>query len=167
MIPELQVTTHFSFLRGASSPEELFAAAAAQVAGVTGRLEVPVELVSPDLVPGVAEIGARQALAGEFLFRFGGLLDRTLRQSDFDLGYLSVLAWLRLDRLAAYGVPPEAAQRALRCVEKAYTPSDMWRRAGSSTAASLSWRSRLRLVHLAFNAGLVAARGHRSASADP
>jgi error-prone DNA polymerase len=28
MIPELQVTTHFSFLRGASSPEELFAAAA-------------------------------------------------------------------------------------------------------------------------------------------
>ncbi|MFG5120450.1 error-prone DNA polymerase [Methylorubrum sp. POS3] len=27
-IPELQVTTHFSFLRGASSPEELFAAAA-------------------------------------------------------------------------------------------------------------------------------------------
>ena len=27
MIPELQVTTHFSFLRGASSPEELFAAA--------------------------------------------------------------------------------------------------------------------------------------------
>lgn len=25
---ELQVTTHFSFLRGASSPEELFAAAA-------------------------------------------------------------------------------------------------------------------------------------------
>ena len=28
MIPELQVTTHFSFLRGASSPEELFATAA-------------------------------------------------------------------------------------------------------------------------------------------
>ena len=28
MIPELQVTTHFSFLRGASGPEELFAAAA-------------------------------------------------------------------------------------------------------------------------------------------
>ncbi len=28
MIPELQVTSHFSFLRGASSPEELFAAAA-------------------------------------------------------------------------------------------------------------------------------------------
>ncbi len=27
-IPELHVTTHFSFLRGASSPEELFAAAA-------------------------------------------------------------------------------------------------------------------------------------------
>ena len=27
-IPELQVTTHFSFLRGASSPEELFSAAA-------------------------------------------------------------------------------------------------------------------------------------------
>ncbi|MDB5510854.1 MAG: polymerase alpha subunit, partial [Enterovirga sp.] len=28
LIPELQVTTHFSFLRGASSPEELFSAAA-------------------------------------------------------------------------------------------------------------------------------------------
>jgi error-prone DNA polymerase len=28
MIPELQVTTHYSFLRGASSPEELFATAA-------------------------------------------------------------------------------------------------------------------------------------------
>ena len=40
---ELQVTTHFSFLRGASSPEELFATAAVMgmpALGITDRFDV-------------------------------------------------------------------------------------------------------------------------------
>ena len=36
---ELQVTSHFSFLRGASSPDELFAAAALQGHGALGIVD--------------------------------------------------------------------------------------------------------------------------------
>ena len=36
---ELQVTSHFSFLRGASSPEELFAQAAEAGRQLVGRIE--------------------------------------------------------------------------------------------------------------------------------
>ena len=39
MYVELQVTSHFSFLRGASSPDELFAAAALQGHGALGIVD--------------------------------------------------------------------------------------------------------------------------------
>jgi len=132
--------------------------ALARVAGVASRREAPIELISPDLVPGVREIGAHQALAGDFLFRFGGLLDPALRQSDFDLGYSSALSWLDERPLERYGLPADAADKATRAAYEAYQPGDGWRRAGGSRVRSLPWRGRLAAARLVARMGYVAAR---------
>jgi len=132
--------------------------ALARAAGVVSRREAPIELISPDLVPGVREIGAHQALAGDFLFRFGGLLDPALRQSDFDLGYSSALSWLDERPLERYGLPADAADKATRAAYEAYQPGDGWRRAGGSRVRSLPWRGRLAAARLVARMGYVAAR---------
>jgi len=137
---------------------ELIAEALARAAGVTSRREVPIELISPDLVPGVREIGSSRALAGDFLFRFGGLLDPALRQSDFDLGYSAVLSWLDERRLERYGLPADAADKATRAAYEAYRPGDRWRRAGGTRVRSLPWRGRLAAARLLTRMGYVAAR---------
>ena len=136
----------------------LIADALARAAGVTSRRAVPIELISPDLVPGVREIGSSRALAGDFLFRFGGLLDPALRQSDFDLGYSAVLSWLDERRLERYGLPADAADKATRAAYEAYQPGDAWRRAGGSGVRSLPWRGRLAAARLLTRMGYVAAR---------
>jgi hypothetical protein len=136
----------------------VIAEALARAAGVASRREVPIELISPDLVPGVREIGASRALAGDFLFRFGGLLDPELRQSDFDLGYSSVLTWLDEHRLERYGLPADAADKATRAAYEAYQPGDGWRRAGGSRVRSLPWRGRFAAARLLTRMGYVAAR---------
>jgi len=144
---------------GAGDPpdETLIFEALARAAGVVSRREVPIELISPDLVPGVREMGAHRALAGDFLFRFGGLLDPALRQSDFDLGYSSVLSWLDERRLERYGLPADAADKATRAAYEAYQPGGT-RRSGGSRMRSVSWRGRLAAVRLLTRMGYVAAR---------
>jgi predicted acylesterase/phospholipase RssA len=120
--------------------------ALARAAGVVSRREVPIELISPDLVGG--------AVAGNFLFRFGGLLDRDLRQSDFDLGYASVLAWLDQRPLERYGLPADAADKATRAAYEAYEPGDS-RRVGRRP---LPWRARFAVARLLGRMGYVATR---------
>ena len=128
------------------APTGDIADALARAAGVVSHQEVPIELISPDLVGG--------AVAGNFLFRFGGLLDPALRQSDFDLGYSSVLTWLDERRLERYGLPADAADKATRAAHDAYRPSDP-RRTGHS---KLPWRGRLAAARLLGRMGYVAAR---------
>jgi predicted acylesterase/phospholipase RssA len=143
---------------GDPADDTLIFEALARVAGVVSRQEVPIELISPDLVPGVREAGAGRALAGDFLFRFGGLLDPGLRQSDFDLGYASVLSWLDERPLERYGLPAGAADKAARAASEAYRPGDGWRRAGGSGLRSLPWRGRFAVARLLGRMGYVAAR---------
>ena len=131
------------------APTGDIADALARAAGVVSRREVPIELISPGLVGG--------AVAGDFLFRFGGLLDPALRQSDFDLGYSSALAWLDERRLERYGLPADAADKASRAAYEAYRPGDT-RRAGGSRMRSLPWRGRLAAARLVARMGYVAAR---------
>ena len=120
--------------------------ALARAAGVVSRREAPIELISPDLVGG--------AVAGNFLFRFGGLLDPALRQSDFDLGYSSALTWLDERRLERYGLPADAADKATRAAYDAYQPGDPRRGA----KFKLPWRGRLAAARLLGRMGYVAAR---------
>ncbi len=64
-----------------------------QAAGLEGKMEVVVEVISPDVDPSV-HLTADQQLSGEFLFHFGGFFDQKYRQSDFALGYRNARYWL-------------------------------------------------------------------------
>lgn len=103
-----------------------------RVSGLAAVGPVNLQVVSPLLVKD--ELGAtrvEEMLAGEFMFHFGGFLDQSLRQSDFDLGYLTVLRWLEgIDGAPGafcgpgdgVGLTPAQAQLAAAAVRECYTP---------------------------------------------
>ena len=61
--------------------------------GLAGKRTVNVGVVSP-LIDSGEERSAEDQLAGEFLFHFGGFVDRRFRQSDFALGYRNMRTWI-------------------------------------------------------------------------
>ncbi|MGD0594761.1 MAG: patatin-like phospholipase family protein [Acidimicrobiales bacterium] len=64
-----------------------------EAAGLNGKREVIVEVISPENDPSV-HLGADEQLSGEFLFHFGGFFDQKYRESDFALGYRNAQYWL-------------------------------------------------------------------------
>jgi len=64
-----------------------------QAAGLEGKREVVVEVISPEVDPSV-HLTADQQLSGEFLFHFGGFFEQKYRESDFALGYRNARYWL-------------------------------------------------------------------------
>jgi predicted acylesterase/phospholipase RssA len=64
-----------------------------QAAGLDGKREVVVEVISPEVDPSV-HLTADQQLSGEFLFHFGGFFEQKYRESDFALGYRNARYWL-------------------------------------------------------------------------
>jgi Patatin-like phospholipase len=83
--------------------------------GLAGKRTVHVDVVSP-LIDAAAGPSAEDQLAGEFLFHFGGFLDRRFRQSDFALGYRNLRTWLG-PGLRRAGIDPDGA---LAAVDGAY-----------------------------------------------
>jgi len=64
-----------------------------QAAGLEGKRQIPVEVISPE-IDDTDQLTAKQQLSGEFLFHFGGFFDATYRGSDFALGYKDAEGWL-------------------------------------------------------------------------
>lgn len=138
------------------------------VAGVAGRTMSAVEIISPLLIPpepGQPPVPVEQLLSGEFLFHFGGFLDRKLRMADFDLGYLSTLAWLEQGGLGASGhLSEDLEATALHAAKAAYSPGDSYKDLGKTTLGGLSAMDKLQAVRLAAHlthviiAGLAAGR---------
>jgi hypothetical protein len=64
-----------------------------EAAGLKGKREIPVEVISPYIDPAV-HLTADEQLSGEFLFHFGGFFDEKYRESDFALGYRNAQTWL-------------------------------------------------------------------------
>lgn len=131
----------------ANSLKDVMQQEVAKVAGVTDRRPITVEVISPDLVDtGAASVNER--LAGEFIFRFGGLLDQRLRQSDFDLGYKSTLVWLERKGLgSASAVAHAAAMTAYpqgNIIGKGWVPPE------------LSFAGRLKMIRMAWRLAVVA-----------
>lgn len=111
------------------TPEALLRQALAELAGVAGRAHVDADVISPlILADGDGEgdgVTAPSLLAGEILGDFGGFLDRSLRVSDFDLGFASGTAWLR-DGLAASDLNDVQVATAVAAAEAANETD--WRR---------------------------------------
>jgi predicted acylesterase/phospholipase RssA len=145
---------------------DLLAEAVATVADVGGKRPSAVEVISPVLVPpepGEDPVPVEQLLSGELLFHFGGFLDRDLRMADFDLGYVSILAWLRQGALTnSGGLPVELSEQAEAAARAAYTPGDSFRRLGPTTVGGLSAMSKLQLLRLTAHIAHVVEAGARA-----
>jgi predicted acylesterase/phospholipase RssA len=125
---------------------ELLRDVVGQIAGIGGKERIALEVISPLLLPDAKATPVAQMLAGEFLFHFGGFLSHALRRSDFDLGYLSTLEWLRDGGLRENGLPAELEEQALARAEAAHRPGEQWRALGRSAFQDLPVRERLALV---------------------
>lgn len=128
-----------------------------QASGLAGKERVVTEVVSPMRLIDRTDSAARRSnvaggqqevpdlLAGEFLGRFGGLLDRRLRHSDFVTGWHSGRRWLAA-ALPRYGIDPAATAEALVAVDARRV---RYGRSGHRGAASLKdtpLPARLRLL---------------------
>lgn len=115
-------------------------AALGELAGVRGKEQVEADVITPLLLLDEGA-SATTLLAGEILGDFGGFLDRSLRASDFDLGYASAHAWVR-DGLARTDLSDEDVAAAVVAVERAHSVD--WRRTnrGGVAPADLGHRAR-------------------------
>ena len=114
-----------------------------RVAGVSGKHQASVEVISPLLLPEAASHSVEQLLAGEVLFHFGGFLDLDARVSDFDLGYRSTLQWLERGGLTNHGLAPADNDTAMQAARGRHEPpaaSQSWQACGSRTVADLLGR---------------------------
>jgi len=119
--------------------------------GLDGKREITVEVISPEVDPGV-HLTAAQQLSGDFLFHFGGFFDPKYRQSDFALGYRNAKFWLEW-WLEGRVRDPGAV---LEAVEAGYT-SLPWRdeRQGGASIATLSFREKVQGIELLGHIGRV------------
>ena len=102
-------------------PQALLRRAVEEVAGLEYKQTVALEVVSPLLL---AEDGAHEVddlLAGDPMGRFWGFVHRSLRESDFALGWDSMRRWLPV--LEAHGVPEAEVERVLEVVDERRDPS--------------------------------------------
>jgi predicted acylesterase/phospholipase RssA len=137
-------------------------------AGLTGKHEIGIEVLSPLLLPeaqGAKPVPVKDLLAGEFLHHFGGFARTALRQHDFDLGYRTVLSWFEQTNppLAFHGLDGGADAIAADAARAAYKPPPD-DGLGKTTFSKLKWAEKARFGKLFGKAAWIAYRGrfHRS-----
>jgi predicted acylesterase/phospholipase RssA len=135
-----------------ATAEELLRHAIEDIAGLSGKRYVAVDVISPLLLAKSSDSHVADLLAGELLGDFGGFLDRDLRRSDFALGYESTLAWCS-DGLGAFDLPDDAVQAAVAAIEQRRPErwDDVGR--GETGQRDLPWRARVRLARILLRAG--------------
>jgi predicted acylesterase/phospholipase RssA len=135
---------------GPPDPVDLLRDVVERVADLTGKSQIHLEVISPMAIS-KAEGTSGPALSGAFLFRFGGLLDKSLRQSDFAIGYQSALTWLRESVLAHHRTGWSFP--AVRLNTRPATAGEPDQR--GRTRTPLSFRARLTLAWLLLRVLLV------------
>lgn len=122
-------------------------------AGIDGKTRVDVDVLTPLLLVERDDEDIEALLAGDLLGDLGGFLDRSLRHSDFVLGYATTLRWLP-DALEALELAPDAIDDAVAAVRDAHDHD--WRAAnvGRGEVSELPASSRMRLVELAGSAAV-------------
>jgi hypothetical protein len=144
----------------------LIARAVETACGVSGKELVANEVISPLRLlehPGGSGAGAGpqaavpEVLAGEFLGRFGGLLDRRARHSDFVSGWRSARTWLA-ESLPRYGLPQTEVDAALAAVEAGGVEYGRSGPRGRTGLADLPLHQRARLAGTVLHAARVAVR---------
>jgi predicted acylesterase/phospholipase RssA len=142
---------------GAEAPEATPVAASLETllreaAGVDGKREVVVEVISPEIDPNI-HLTANQQLSGEFLGHFGGFFDPKFRRSDFALGYRNARYWLTAwleDRVTKQKVTEKAKADILAAVKSGYDNLPEWRDEtyGNASLGSLSIKEKVEGIDL-------------------
>jgi predicted acylesterase/phospholipase RssA len=138
--------------------------AVAAATGLSGKREVAVSVISPRVLPEVADgsTAPRDLLASEVLGHFGGFLDVRLRENDFALGYRCGQEWLDQGGLSAHGLDEEVSGFAVagtRAARQAWenTAGRAWVTGlGATKLSDLPFRVRLRTWRLGIHAGWMA-----------
>jgi predicted acylesterase/phospholipase RssA len=136
----------------AKALEQLVGSAIAEVADLTNKESVDMNVITPRVLAG-GDAGEEvpQLLAGDLLADFGGFLDRDVRESDFLLGYASAQGWLA-DGLRDTGFDETALTSMAKEVE-ARSPGD-WRASnvGLVKLKELPLSARVELARLGWHA---------------
>lgn len=122
------------------SLRDLLSLTISRVAGITGKREVGIEVISPLTVARAGGRAVEDVLSGESLMHFGGFFDKRMRDSDFELGYESAVQWLASGALGRHGLDEEAGQAVLTAATAAHTPTEKWRKWGTKSLPYLAIR---------------------------
>jgi hypothetical protein len=127
--------------------EELLRRALFEVAGLMGKEQVSIDVISPLLLADEGDDEVGSLLAGEFMGDFGGFVSHELRASDFALGYESAIAWLD-EGLRACELDDAMVDRTISFTEskRRYDPDEVKR--GEAELSDLSLADRWQLVRL-------------------
>lgn len=130
-----------------ASSEELLGRVLSDIAGVTGKREVSVDVISPMVLARERDENVPDLLAGEMLGDFAGFLDEDLRRSDFSLGYECAISWGR-EGLVELGFDDAVVERTIEAMEdrRLYDFEEV--RLGSAGVGDVPWRARLRLSQM-------------------
>ena len=128
-----------------------FRARIAEIAGLVDKEPVTIEMISPLLLAD-EDRGVSDLLAGDFVGAFGGFLNRSVRASDFRLGWSCVEVWLQqgLDR---YGVSDEVVRSAVADLRAHPACPESEDGLDGDGVGQLDLRGRWRLARLAVSAG--------------
>lgn len=119
-----------------------------EVAGVAGKRNVEIDLISPLVMASETGEELPELLAGEHLGDFSGFLDEELRRSDFALGYECSLIWAK-GALGNFDLDQGAVERSIEAMEEGRLYDWEEVRRGSAESTDLPIKSKLRLAKMA------------------
>lgn len=129
----------------------------AELAGIAGKEHVDVAVISPLLQADGRDAGVGELLAGDFVGAFGGFLDRSIRRSDFALGWSCTRTWVD-DQLEKRGIARDDVDAVLATLDAAGEMNWDDVVVSDDSVEELSWSGRWRLALLALRIGHVLTR---------
>ena len=129
----------------------------ARLAGVDDKSFVELALISPLLRARQTNDNVSELLAGDFIGAFGGFLDRSIRRSDFGLGWMCTVAWVE-DELADRGVDQSLVDEVMATLDASTDVNWADQILDGDSIDQLSRTGRWQLALLALRFGQVLAR---------
>ena len=125
------------------------------VGDLAGKEHVEIEMITPLRQAADADdAGVSDLLAGDFIGAFGGFLDRSIRRSDFELGWLTTRDWVR-DGLSAHGLDDDVIDQAIDDLDRHPCGRFDHDESTGDGVEQLSWAGRWELALLAAQFGRV------------
>ena len=122
---------------------------------LSGKEHVEIEMITPlrQVSDGDGD-GVSDLLAGDFIGAFGGFLDRSVRCSDFELGWLTTRDWVR-HGLSGHGIDDDEIDRVIEELDRHPCGRFDHDESSGDGIEQLGWAGRWQLALLAARFGRV------------